>query len=423
MNIPLKNTLTGLIIGDAAGRTFDGMTREHIKACFKTTLIYPDPEPGLKNRIERWNKPGLYSSISQFAVINTLTFSRGRPDKKKYYDYYNKAAELHFFDTGLFREPDRCELFFLKEHSEPGFRPLAAPSVRIIPAVIPISLLLENPFDIIYNTVEMTARITTDSSTSAGAAILNLIIRNLADFPEAKVIDTAISSAALLKKTAEDSPSFIFNCGLNPDYFLRSVIDYTEIFEIIQNITNPSDCETAICSFLNSRYSKTSIKKAVIEKPAALIPFVLHFLSFPADKNDSDTFISGLTAFGGKSSVSGAIGGAVSACKNGIIGEPLLLEGLVNRTRIQKLTDEIAAGRKTGNLFEDFIQNEKLMTAKEAEELQAKLKNKKTSAKKPEKEKQIKPDKIESLNKHVVESWTKEDKARWKKTGQKTIKS
>lgn len=171
---------------------------------------------------------------------------------------------------------------------------------------------------------------------------------------------------------------------------------------------------------MNNRNKKQFIRRATIENPAALFPFLLHFLHIIDDNIDTGRLISGITGLGGKTAVAGAAGGAVFSVIKGI-SDPLLLNGLINKSRINDITDCLARGKVNDSLIDEFLHNEKLMTGKENDEISAKIKHGKKGPRKQPKERPGETDRIENLNRHVVESWTKEDRARWKKTGKKTI--
>ena len=71
--------ILSVIAGDALGSPLEGMSRGHIKSCFGPLSGYADPEPALKGKMDRWKKPGLYSSISQFMLMLGMSCSGKGP--------------------------------------------------------------------------------------------------------------------------------------------------------------------------------------------------------------------------------------------------------------------------------------------------------------------------------------------------------
>src|SRR5271157_4138740 len=175
-----KNILLALIIGDALGSALDGLGRGHIRSHFKEIDDYVDPSPALKGKLDRWKKPGFYSSISQFAILATAggkKTSRAAIQSR----YAEGSRDIDEYAYGIFRYPDVIEKRFIARMKKLGEGPdfPEQPSVRVIAASIALSLKNFSPLDLAGDAISYTRQFTHDIPTAAGAASLAWLLRFL----------------------------------------------------------------------------------------------------------------------------------------------------------------------------------------------------------------------------------------------------
>jgi hypothetical protein len=413
-----RNILLGLIIGDALGSSFDGLGRGHIRSHFKEIDDYVDPSPALKGKLDRWKKPGFYSSISQFAILAaaggkkaSLTATSSR--------YAEGSRDLDEHSYGIFRYPDGVEKRFIarmKKFQEGSDFP-EQPSVRVVVASIVLSFKNFSPLDLAGNVISYTRQFTHDVPTAAGAASLAWLLRFLmAESPlEADFVRICLACNEMLIEAVNSDPAAIFGRGLNPDALIHEINGMNEILSRIISVRNGPESEAVICECMNARL-KTPITRATVNMPLALIPLALAISTVHRDDPNA-LFVTAME--GGAAAALTALSAAVRVAAYGPVILPVrLVRNLSNRKRIIAIVDSVKDGIIPESAMENFIQTEAALTRKELEELKAKQKH----TKKKPKEKLTRTEKETRLSHYVVESWTKIDKAKWKKERKKIDK-
>jgi len=413
-----KNILLGLIVGDALGSPFDGLGKGHIHTHFKTIDNYVDPASALKGKLEKWKKPGFYSSVSQFAIIagaikvrDTWTESFRR--------YIANSPEINEYRFGIFRYPDSIEKKFIagtKEH-EPGIEISSQPSVRIIAASMPLSLKNYSLLEQVGAVISYIRLFTHDVSTAAGAASVSSLLRYLAreQPPSINYVQACRECNHQLIEAVDSDPGAIFKNALNPDALIRELHEMNEILSRLISIQNKSEAEAIICASMNKRL-KSPITRATVNMPLAFIPYTLLISTIHRD-DPGALFHAAME--GGSAAALTALSAAVRAAVygSGILPE-ILVRNLANRKKIMAIVNSLDNGLIPVALMDEFIQTEASLTRKELEELKAKQKH----VKKKPKNELSRTDKESRLSHYVVESWTKLDKAKWKKEQKKMDK-
>ena len=413
MNI--TEILLNTIIGDTLGRPCNSMSAGHIKSSIKNIKTYIDSEIALRDKLEKWTKPGLYSSTSQFIILIGASFIRNKFNKKKFIEIIKNYPELENKNLRIFRNTEQVEDIFLinsKKTISSDSTP-EIPTAKIIPFVIPSSLLNQNKEICIYNSIEIISLFTRDISTISGGIILSLVIHSLINNKNnslQKIITIAIECCDYIIKIIDTKPENVFNLKINPDSLLTFVNIYHNIFQEIQNTKN---AEEIICSIANKTL-KNSVKRANLNLPILLIPYTF-FLINKYSQNPT-TILFNLLYHGGQTSTMLTIAGAIVGCIHGTSNTPIdLTNHLINKKKIISILKNILTKEFSNDLITEFIESENLLTIKEEQELKAKLKH----YHKKKKKKKSKKEKNNELTKHVVESWTKIDKAKWKKQRKK----
>lgn len=411
MNNTIQNVLLAAAVGDALGTPLDGMSKGHIHAHFGELGDYVEAEPALKGKMERWKKPGLYSSITQFMLILGLTDTRRDAWSEAFRQCVADATQVADHPSGIFRNPDSIEKKFIarkKDTKKPT--DASAPSVRIIPALAPLSLKKNEPIDHIADVASYVRLFTSDAATCAAGLLFSFLLKALINEKGAPAnpLRKSLEITVKLIETVEFNAGVIFDMGVNPGALGHELRNLSRILSAIVSTDTVENGEKLICAGVNAGL-KTPITRASVNIPAALLPYALLTSTI---RQDDPSLLFGTAAEGGMAAALSAIAGAVSAARWGqaVLPEKLVHE-LVNRKKILSLLAAISDGTASG-LLEDFIRSEASLTAKEQDELRARLKHGK---KKPKKGLLSTANKAMRLSRHVVESWTKRDKAKWKK--------
>jgi hypothetical protein len=409
-----RDVMLSVITGDALGTPLDGMGRAHIKSCFGSLSSYTDPEPALRGKMERWKKPGLYSSISQFMLLLAISCTRRGPCAEAFSHCMASSRALAQSGHGIFRYPDAAENGYIAACKEQRQAPAQAPSpsTRIIAALAPLSLREKPQSEMLADTVSFLRLFTADRQTIAAGLLYVFLLGELITGASAGTdpVGAAIRlSSQLETMISSECPALVFASGVNPDALAGEVRVLADLLSLVRAAESIRTAEDIICSHLNKTL-KNQITRATINIPAALVPFAV---SFTALHGDDDDLLYRAAAEGGLSSSFTAIVGSLSAPRREMGAVPDgLLQGLVNRKRIASIVDSLVEGAAAPALAEEFIRSEASLTAKAEEELRAKIKHIK---KKPDKKIPSRTDREQALARHVVESWTKLDKAKWKK--------
>jgi hypothetical protein len=412
-----KGVLLGAITGDAIGTPLDGISRAHLRSIFKSINDYTDAAPALKDKLENWRKPALYSAASQLMIFMAFfLILHKRPDPSGFLHYISGIPEGSGNEYGIFRHPTvmlrhiiNSEKSALNTNGSTAFSIADASG-----AIVLIPLCLNNDKENqLENLLSLSANYNKEIFSVAGNVIfgtllINVLSENHTSYP-IDLIDLAIKTANDLLRQLENLSPKIFGLGLNPDYLSSSVRDYLNILMKINNIKDIDSAEKNIYSYLNTRI-KTPATRATINHPMAVIPFSIYLCRFYSH-NPSDMLFR-TAEFGGSASVLCAMTGALSGALYGYESLPQnLLDGLVNKKRITTVIESILKDKITDQLAEDFVKSEASLSAKEMEEKSAKLKHAKVKVEKKKSRNEMEKE----LSSHVVESWTKFDRAKWRR--------
>ena len=413
--LKLKNIIIHTIIGDALGSSIDGLSKKHIKSVFKDFTTFLDAEIALKGKVERWSKPGLYTSISQLLLIFSLIHNNRKKLLKdslsQFKNTVQQSPESSINPYGIFRNPGSVEQKFLLNLQGEDINSDIPhiPCARLLPILIPISLNIESTQKHIINSISLITSFTFDSFTISAALFYSFLIKNIIKkTPSENIISFSINIIQELSDTIDKISPEIFQLKINPDYVSQKLQIFTQILESIENKTNITDAENNIIELLNKQL-KTPVTRATVNHPFLILPFSLAYINlYRTEKTD---LLIHVAKEGGASSILTAITGSLIGALNNDAPDDSLSQKLVNKKRIQSILDSLGHNQNAEKDIEGFIKNELALTNKESEERNAKLKHQKKKQKKRKTKKQIEND----LSRHVVESWTKLDKAKWKK--------
>lgn len=411
MHEQLEIILKGIITGDAAGYTLNGLKKAHINAVFRDLSGFTDAAPALKHGMEKWRKPGLYSSISQFMLLAGACTEGRFFNAEKFRETVKNAPELSDLDYSYFRDPGTAEKYFISnagavQAHQHGFD---LPCARIIPVTLPLLMLRMNGDDLIIPVFRFVSMFTSDISTAISSALLVHMVDGINPESGLSLFESAIASSASIAAYVEENQHQMFDLGYNPDYVINDAQYINTIIRKISRSESIAACEQVIINEINKRL-KTPVTRGSVNLPFTVFPFALSIAAYTPDHHD--VFIAA-AAEGGASSALTSIAGALTCATHGdcIPGE--LEEGLINRKRIISMVSDIAAGKNRDQIIIELASQESSLTKKEHEEFLAK--NRK-SVRKKSSGSEKKPGKPEdALSKHIVESWTKIDKAKWKK--------
>ena len=412
MNGMGKNVLLSAIIGDALGSGVEGFTKGHIHAHYRNMDDYIDPEPALKGRVEMWRKPGLYSSISQFMLILSMACARREPCIEYFSRCVAGSPEIAGYGPGIFRHPDGVEKKFIsrmKDEREKSEAP-ANPSVRIIPALLPLSLRTNSEMEHMAEVITYVRLFTHDMPTMASALLFSSLLRTLmrgnsTTFDPMR-ISPEISSACA--DAIESNSAVIFALAVNPGALIQEIQSLGTILLGLAAADTLQTAEQIICASVNKKL-KTPVTRATVNMPDALIPYSLAVSTF---HRGDPSLLFHAAAEGGSAASLSSLCGAISACGREPFIPENLLRNLVNRKKILSLADCLYGNAAPAGLMDDFMRSEASLTAKEQEELRARLKHGKN---RPVKKHLTRSEKEKKLARHAAESWTKLDKAKWKK--------
>ena len=412
-NESMKNILIAVTAGDASGYIFEGMKKAHIKSVFRKIEPFPDPEPALKNNMHKWKKPGLYSSITQFMLLNGASIEKKSWNRDKFRKIVKDSPELPGLDYSYFRNPDpagRKFISLLKNPQEQGESPFILPSSAVIPSAIPILLSSSDYENLIYSVISYSMLFTIDPGTAASAVALNMLIKDIIKSDKQKGLHE-ISAHSLTKTAAfaQDHEDVIFRAGINPDYIISRLIFLRDILLKTADFDTINECEEAICSEAEKTAGKR-ITRASINMPEIILPYAVSIAA--RCSNPGDIFLTAAYE-GGSSSALTSIAGSVASAYHGDIIPENILAGIINRKKLLSLIELIQSEKGRNGISEEMNRSEPPLTLKEEEEYNSR--NRKNPDKKSGKKPKTRKDAEAEIAKHVVESWTKIDKAKWKK--------
>lgn len=403
MNNKIKGIVLGSIIGDALGTPLGGFSKGHISSVFKRINGYADPAPALKGNMERWKKPALYSSISQMIILLSYHLtSSGR--RLSFHDLIKSAADTSEMDYGIFRHPGVMEKKYFERIKNPAITEIFSwPCTELS--------LISTPFA--YNEsadheiVSFCSALNRDIASITGTLVFINILKTVIYAEKNITPDLAVNVVSSLQNNINKNPGILFDKGINPDYILSSLEDFGSIFSSLRELHTAEKAEEKICSIANKKL-KTPVTRATVNHPLLIIPYSI-VLSSLSGNNPAEIYFTAASE-GGAASVLCGFCGALCGALHGADSIPeSLIENLVNRRKILSVIDSISSGED--NFMDDFLKNELLLTRKETEERNARLKH----IKPKKKEEKTRKSSEQEIARHVVESWTKTDKAKWRR--------
>lgn len=410
MNNSVKDIIYSAVIGDASGYTFGGLKNAHIKAVFKDRDGYLDPAPALKNSMDKWKKPGLYSSISQFIFLTAASVERNIFRADRFVEAVKKAPEHPESEFSFFREPGLAEQSFItsaRSEKKEQVIPFAWSCSRLLPVSIPL-LLAGNTDYLLDASLKLISLFTTNTVTAVYAYVF---LRILGDFPQAEgkrgVMECAAESVHAVSEFLEENQHRIFDCGYNPDSFLEEIRIFRELLVKLLNIKDIEKAEKIICESVNRRL-KSPVARGSVNLPETVLPFAL---ALSALANPHSAIFHIASREGGAASSLAAVSASLTTAFYGLDVPDKLREDLVNKKKVNGIVDLLSSENSGSEIIRIIYDSEPGLTSKEMEEYRAR--NKKEPKKQaPQKSRR---DAESELTKHVVESWTKIDKAKWRK--------
>ncbi len=390
------------IIGDALGYPLDGMRGPHLRAVFPDIREIVDPAPALKEKMDRWRKPGLYSAQGQLQVL-ALASGRGHDPDFLIHSALTKGRD----DRGIFRTTGgHLERFLVSRKKGTGTSPGAGPSTEA--CALGVALLDHpRPLD------ELLAWLSVLSIDTWTAAASSFVLESLLLLREGSSTLSKLAEASL-KIIRENQPLF-FDHGFNPDEILRRG---ESIYELVLEIDRTSSLDESIDIIMKQTARKIDpgIKKALPSHPFPALGLVLALRRFRLDEGIPALYQA--LQQGGPTVFTASMTGIFLAMEGVKLNE--IGYDLANRKELMTTISRLTPGRWKEKELKSYIESESGMIMKEEEERKAKLRNVREPApgKKKSRE-QKKKEQLQKMTNHVVESWTKVDKARWKKERRK----
>lgn len=417
----IQRIVTSMIVGDALGSAVDGMSRGHIRSHFKTINDYIDPAGALKNKLDQWRKPGLYSSITQLALVMALSCPRRGPCAEHFRRAVASSPVVSGSDHGIFRYPGAVEGAFIARMMNPTGpqQPPEQPCGRIVPVISFLSFRSAASIDHLLDVIAAVRLFTVDLSTVAAALVYSTLLRTMrsGSFPAPDPLNTAAGAVQCILDTIEDNSAAVFGLAVNPGTLVRELRSLMDTMSRTASAESLQGAEDMIVSGIN-RNQRTPVTRATINHPSALLPYALALVSLTRTPSIP---LGAAVCAGGSTAALAAMTGALGACFHDAASEPdSLITNLVNRKRILALVDALSVATGSPRLLEEFMASEAALTLKEREELTARLKHSHT---KPKKAPPTQADREKELTRHAVESWTKYDKARWRKERRRNDKN
>ncbi len=414
MNKTVADIVFSAIIGDAAGYTLNGMKKNHIKAVLKEINGYTDPAPALKDNMQRWKKPGLYSSISQEMLITAACIDKKSLNLDQYLKYIKDSPDVPGTDYGIFRDPGEAEknFYFRVKNGDNSLHHYKLPCSRLLPHVIPL-LLIKNEKELLITTIRYISLYTTSSITITCSIFLLQLLKDLILNYNEGILNTALCSAEKTKTEIINNQNIIFDSGHNPDYIISDSDYLIDLFKDLNNNTDPADYEKIICTHADKKKTGTIIRGNV-NLPETILPMAV-ILSDHCSVPEKIFYIAAQE--GGASSSLTALSAAITTACCGIHIPENLKNNFVNKKKISTIIDIISEDKNRTSIIKEIYETEPGLTAKELEEYRARNKNIPRS--KTGKKEKSRNEFESELSKHVVESWTKLDKAKWKKERKK----
>ncbi len=412
----IQDTLLAAVIGDALGTPFDGLGKPHLRSIFHSIDGYTDPEPALKGRLDRWRKPGLYSSISQLMLLYAGAITaRPRDPVSAFTGFVKDSPAVEGSMPGSFRHPGTAERGLLERIMAAGDGPRtldAFPCARPVASILPLALFIDIRQGIIP-LVRAAALWSRERFTAAGAVIGALVLRRIASGPPAVEAGGLLGLGArecgmVLPDLDENSPE-LFALGLNPD----SLIEAGRLLQdALSGAAGARDIEAAESSIVRvvNTIQKTPVTRATVNHPLCALPYALAHAHFFIEDPARGLFRAVME--GGSSAALACMTAMFAAASRGAdwIPEELVAQ-MVNRTRVKALCESLARGRTGEAELSGFAGAEAGLTNKEIQERGGRTRHFNPKEKKQSSRKSAE----ERIARITVESWTKVDRAKWKK--------
>lgn len=415
----LSGALWGAVIGDALGALFEGMSKAHVRAVFKTVSEFVDPFSGLKGKEDRWKKPGLYTAPSQMMML----FGIAAPWRKKATDIQSivaRAASIGEGEWRIFRHPDILLRDFIERSRAFEDKGIFADGTQrgmISPSIfLP---LLSSPPNILRDCnriITQHARLFTADEFAIASLVIALCIAlrlTEEDIAQNELMECIIECAHSTFNWFSNHTVELFAMRINPESFIEKTRICVGSLEAIRQAQSIEEAETRICAHAASHYPH-HITRASINHPLLVFPFACAQFFFGHHYTPHAIFTA--AGEGGASGLLASMVGILTGAHAGVSSLPQnLRETVINKSEIGRLIAAISENRQMDNELEKFFQSEASLSRKETEERNAKLKH----VKHKEKKKTPPANQEERLTRHVVESWTKLDRAKWKKQKKK----
>jgi len=413
MNRTVADIIFSAVIGDAAGYTFSGMKKNHIKAVFKEITGYIDPAPALKDNMQKWKKPGLYSSITQNMLITAGCIDKKTLNLDEYIKAIKNSPEVPGVESGIFRDAGEAErnFIFRVKNSENTTHHFNFPCSRLLPPVLSL-LLIKNEKEHLISVVKYISLFTKNSSTIACSILLLQLIKDLINEKDHRILQTALNSAEKAKNEIYNNQDMIFESGYNPDYILSDSNSLLALFKELNDNKNQTQYEKIICAHADKKKTN-SITRASVNLPETILPMAVVLSDLCPDP---ERIFNIAMQEGGSASSLTSLSAAITTAYHGVHIPEVFLNNLVNKKRISGIIDHIAEEKNRTFIITEIYTAEPGLTVKESEEHRAKNKNIPMAK---ERKKKTRSETESELSRHVVESWTKLDKAKWKKERKK----
>ncbi len=413
MSEALSEIIKSAIAGDAAGYVFEGMKKGHIDSFFRNHSEFPDTTDALKGNMEKWKKPGLYSSISQFILIIFMFRERNHTDVEGFKRYIRNLPVLPERPDSFFRNPGRAEEILIATAGDYHILETdRTASSRLIPISLPLSTM-KGSFSEFLDGFLSFMKLFSEDCRSLTASFLFCYITGKQLRNKQENGDFSSTIVNMLKnciRDIADSQSVIFSHGFNPDYFLKEAEFLTGSLEKAFGERDIENSERSIVDDENKR-SGSHLIRATVDNPSLI--FLYAVLMNHYNKADQD-IIYKTARLGGSSS---ALTSATAVISQAFFSVPVhknFMDDLINKKMISQIADSVAAGKNSVTPLKTFTDTEVSLTLKEMEEYKSKNKrNKNVKKNKPARKNRTSIE--ETISRHVVESWTKTDKARWKR--------
>lgn len=409
MNRTIADIIFSSMIGDAAGYTFSGMKKNHIKAIFREINGYTDPSPALKDNMQKWKKPGLYSSISVNTLLTAANADKRNFNLEDYIKAVKNSPEVPGTENGIFRDAGDAEKNFIyraKSGENPDHK-YNNPCSRLLPPVLSL-LLVKNEKEQTISAVKYISLFTRSSSTLACSLFLMQLIKDLIADKKTGILKTALISSEKIRDEIINNQKRIFDTGHNPDYIIDEAKSLLELFKELNSSNNSENYEKIICKHADKKKTDL-ITRASINLPETILPMAVMLSELCSDPGE---IINIAIKEGGASSPLTALSASIITAHYEVQMPEIYTNNIINKKRISGIIDLIAEDKSRSSIITEIYSSEPGLTTKELEEYRAKNKNSPA----PKEKKRKTRNEIESeLSKHVVESWTKLDKAKWKK--------